>query len=226
MAAGVALPLALLVLALVWGGPLLVLLERSFTGHMVMHMGVVAVAAPLLAIALGGGRWDPARRFPRLLGPNLWWPVAASGLEFVTIWGWHMPGPHHAARESLGVMALEQGSFLAVSLLVWLSCLGAGEADRRPRQAAGVVGLLLTSMHMTLLGALIALAPRPLYAHAACLGLTPLEDQSIGGVVMLLVGGGAYLAGGLWLAARLLRDPEAAPPNPAPPGTSPQEPAR
>lgn len=213
--APLAMPLALLVLALVWGGPLLLLLERSFTGHMVMHMGVVAVAAPLLAIALGAklggdGRWDPARRFPRLFGP-----VAASGLEFVTIWGWHMPGPHNAARESLGLMALEQGSFLAVSLLVWLSCLGAGEADRRPRQAAGVVGLLLTSMHMTLLGALIALAPRPLYGHPACLGLSPLEDQAIGGVVMLLVGGGAYLAGGLHLAARLLRDPEPTPQEPA-----------
>lgn len=210
MARPLAMPLALLVLVLVWGGPLLVLLERSFTGHMVMHMGVVAVAAPLLAIALGGGKWDPTRRFPRLLGP-----VAASGLEFVVIWGWHMPGPHNAARDALGIMVLEQGGFLAASLLVWLSCLGAGEADRRPRQAAGVVGLLLTSMHMTLLGALIALAPRPLYGHSACLGLTPLEDQSIGGVVMLLVGGGAYLTGGLHLASRLLRDPEPSPQEPA-----------
>jgi len=203
-----ALPLALLVLLLVWGGPLLVVLERSFTGHMVMHMGVVAVAAPLLAIALGGTRLDPTRRFPLLLGPV---PVAV--LEFIAIWGWHAPAPHAAARESLGVMVLEQGSFLLAALLVWLSCLGAGEADRRPRQAAGIIGLLLTSMHMTLLGALIALAPRLLYSHEACLGLTPLEDQSIGGVVMLVAGGGAYLAGGLWLAARLLHDPaeEAAP---------------
>ncbi|MXP64399.1 cytochrome c oxidase assembly protein [Roseomonas sp. M0104] len=197
-----ALPLAALVLALAWGGPLLLVFDRSFTGHMVMHMGVVALAAPLLAIALGGTRLDPTRRFPQLLGP-----VVASGLEFIAIWGWHAPAPHQAARGAFPMLVLEQGSFLLAALLVWLSCLGAGAADRRPRQAAGIVGLLLTSMHMTLLGALIALAPRPLYDHPACLGLTQLEDQSLGGVVMLLAGGGAYLAGGLWLAARLLRDP-------------------
>lgn len=203
---GLATPLGCLVLALVWGGPLWLLLGHSFTAHMVMHMGVVAVAAPLLAIGLGGTRLDPLRRFPRRLGP-----VAASVLEFMVVWGWHAPGPHHAARASLPVMALEQASFLLVALLVWTACLGAGEADRRARQAAGIIGLLLTSMHMTLLGALIALAPRPLYHHAAHSGLSALEDQSIGGVVMLLVGGGAYLAGGLYLASRLLQDPSQEP---------------
>jgi putative membrane protein len=54
-------------------------------------------------------------------------------------------------------------------------------------------------MHMTLLGALFALPPRPLYAHAGS-----LADQHLGGVIMLLVGGASYLAGGLWLTARVL----------------------
>jgi putative membrane protein len=74
------------------------------------------------------------------------------------------------------------------------------------RTAAGIVGLLLTAMHMTLLGALLALAPRPLYAHLEGVSrLTPLEDQHLGGAIMLLTGGVAYLAGGLWLTAGLLR---------------------
>ncbi|HXG67992.1 MAG TPA: cytochrome c oxidase assembly protein, partial [Blastocatellia bacterium] len=74
------------------------------------------------------------------------------------------------------------------------------------RRAAGVVGLLLTSMHMTLLGALLALTPRPLYHHAAGFsGLTPLEDQHLGGAIMLLVGGISYLAGGCGLTVGLLR---------------------
>ncbi|WP_207450013.1 cytochrome c oxidase assembly protein [Roseomonas marmotae] len=190
-----ALPMGLLVLALVWGGPVWLLLGPSFTGGMVMHMGVVAIAAPLLALGLSGSRWDATQRHPRLFGP-----LAASVLEFIAVWGWHLPGPHEAARQSLPFLVLEQGSFLATGLLVWLSCLGAGQA----RQASGIVALLLTSMHMTLLGALLTLAPRPLYDHVACLGLTVQEDQSLGGVVMLLVGGAAYLAGGLALAARLL----------------------
>jgi putative membrane protein len=42
--------------------------------------------------------------------------------------------------------------------------------------------------------------------------LTALEDQQLGGTIMLLVGGAAYLAGGLWLMAKLLqhRNQEAA----------------
>jgi putative membrane protein len=191
--AGAALPAGLLVLVLVWGGPVWLLLGPSFTGGMVMHMGVVAIAAPLLAIGLS--QQGMLRRCPRLVGP-----LVASVLEFAAVWGWHMPGPHEAARSATLFLLLEQGSFLLTGLLVWLACLGAeGE-----RQGSGIVALLLTSMHMTLLGALLTLAPRPLYDHEACLGLTVLEDQSLGGVVMLLVGGAAYLAGGLALAARLL----------------------
>ena len=193
--AGTALPAGLLVLALAWGGPVWLLLGPSFTGGMVMHMAVVAVAAPLLAIGIAGTRWDPTRRHPLLLGP-----LAASLLEFLAVWGWHLPGPHEAARAAFPFLVLEQGSFLLTGLLVWLSCLGA-EGERR---GGGIVALLLTSMHMTLLGALLTLAPRPLYNHEACLGLTVQQDQSLGGVVMLLVGGAVYLAGGLVLAARLL----------------------
>ena len=102
----------------------------------------------------------------------------------------------------------EQGTFLLAGLLVWLSAFGGEVYCRGNRTAAGVVGLLLTSMHMTLLGALLALTPRPLYQHASGLsGLTPLEDQHLGGAIMLLVGGLAYLLGGLGLTVGLLRGP-------------------
>lgn len=91
-------------------------------------------------------------------------------------------------------MALEQASFLGAGVLVWLSSL----RNRGP----GIVALLLTSMHMTLLGALLALTPRPLYAHH---GTAALADQHLGGAIMLLIGGASYLAGGLWLTMRLLQ---------------------
>jgi putative membrane protein len=56
------------------------------------------------------------------------------------------------------------------------------------------------------LGALLALAPRLLYPRCGgYFGLTPLEDQHLGGAIMLLVGGASYLLGGLFLTARLLR---------------------
>ncbi len=194
------LALGCLTLAAAWLGPPL-LAQRAFFVHMTGHVGVVAVAAPLVALGLAGGPYDPVPRAP-------WFFVAipASLLELVVVWAWHAPGLHHAARHQPLWSVAEQGTFLATGLLVWLSAFG-GEASRgMGRSAAGVVALLLTSMHMTLLGALLALSPRPLYAHCSGgFGLTALEDQHLGGAIMLVVGGASYLVGGLGLTAALLR---------------------
>lgn len=189
----------LLVLALAWLGPLPGWATRSFSAHMTMHMSVVAVAAPLIALGLAGGRLDPMPRAPALFAP-----IPASLLELVVVWAWHAPGLHHFARHTAGGMVIEQGMFLSCGLLVWLSAFG-GRATGE-RIGAGIAGLLLTSMHMTLLGALLALAPRPLYAHMEGFGgLTALSDQHLGGAIMLLVGGLSYLCGGLALTVLLLR---------------------
>lgn len=193
----------LFTLAALWFGPLPDLAAYSFTGHMMLHMGVVAVAAPLLAFALAGSSLDPVRRVPA------WFPpIPLSLMELVVVWAWHAPALHHAARHSLIGFVAEQGSFLGAGLLVWLSAIGGDPVRRIERAGAGLTALLLTSMHMTLLGALLALSPRALYVHAGhgiASALTPLEDQHLGGAIMLVIGGVAYLAGGLWLAARLVR---------------------
>lgn len=196
----------LLTLAAVWLGPLPALAPRDFSAHMTMHMGVVAVAAPLIALGAAGGRLDLSRRYPRIFSP-----IPASMLELIIVWGWHAPALHHAARSSAPGLVLEQGMFLASGLLVWMASFGS-EGARGGRAGAGVVALLLTSMHMTLLGALLGLAPRPLYSHATDLlgGRTALDEQHLGGAIMLLVGGVSYLAGGLWLSASLLRTPREA----------------
>jgi putative membrane protein len=191
----------LLVLAAAWIGPLPGLAEHSFTAHMIMHVAVVAVSAPLLAVGLAGTRLDPVRLVPSLAAP-----IPASILELVVVWGWHAPLLHHAARSMPHALVWEQMMFLAAGLLVWSSAFGGRAADRAARAGAGIAALLLTSMHMTLLGALLTLTQHPLYHHTHGLaGLTPLEDQQLGGVVMLAFGGVSYLIGGLVLLARLLR---------------------
>lgn len=163
----------------------------SMTGHMAGHITAVAVAAPLVAWSLGGSRFDLAARWPRLVTP-----MAAMLVELAVVWGWHLPAPRAAADASLAVLIVEQACFLAAGLLLWAAVLGSGPE----RRASGVGALLLTSMHMTLLGALIGLAPRPLYPSMA----HGMEDQQIGGVVMLMIGAASYLLGGLAMLARLL----------------------
>ena len=191
-----------LALGAAWLGPLPQLAERAFFAHMMMHMIVVAVAAPLLALGVAGGRCDPVRRFPALFPP-----LPVSLVELAVVWAWHAPVLHHAARHGVAGLIAEQGLFLVSGLLVWLAVFGGEPARRTNRTGAGVVALLLTAMHMTLLGALIGLSPRPLYSHAIGLSaLTPLEDQQLGGAIMLLAGGVTYLAGALWLMGELLAD--------------------
>ena len=190
-------------LAIIWAGPLPELARHRFSAHMTMHMGVVAVAAPLISLALARGRFDPARRLPmRLIA------IPASLLELVIVWAWHTPAFHQFARGSATGLVAEQGMFLSCSLLVWMSACGGPPGQSGETAGAGVVALLLTSMHMTLLGALLALSPRPLYADILVVsGHMSLAEQQLGGAIMLLIGGVSYLAGGLWLAARLLHGP-------------------
>ncbi len=220
----------LLLLALLWLGPLPRMARSAFFAHMTLHMGVVAVAAPLIALGLAGGRFDPV-----IKAPHVFSPVPASMVEFAVVWAWHAPRLHDVSHEYAGGFLLEQAMFFVSGLALWLSAVGGQVRWQPSRTGAGVIAILLTSMHMTLLGALIALAPRLLYSHASSTtesaaaapqtdfdalcrfpgsitDLTALEDQQLGGTIMLFVGGAAYLAGGLWLMAKLLqhRNQEAA----------------
>ena len=166
-----------LVLAL-WTLPLAAWLG-AFEAHMLRHALLVAVVPPLLVPIL------PARLAPPVL------PAAL--LDFAVAWGWHLPGAHLAAVLSPGWRVLEQGSFLLAGLAVWWGAMAA-------RPLAGTGGLLVTSIHMTMLGAAITLAPRVLYPYC------DLPAQGRGAILMLAVVTPAYLIGGVALARRALMD--------------------
>ncbi|MEX0819576.1 MAG: cytochrome c oxidase assembly protein [Pirellulaceae bacterium] len=193
--------IGLLTLGYAWLGPLPELASHAFFAHMTLHMLIVAIAAPCLSLALAGLPCDPVHRVPVVFAP-----IPASVGELLIVWAWHAPWLHHVARSTTIGFAVEQSMFLLVGVWVWLSAFGGPLPRSGNRAAAGVIGLLLTSMHMTLLGALLALAPRPLFEHHHGYGdMTPLADQHLGGAVMLVVGGIAYLAGGLWLTIGIVK---------------------
>lgn len=193
-------------LAAAWSPLTGALMPGPFSAHMAGHMLLVAVAAPLLAAAC-------ARAVPGLTTrmAGLCPPVPASLVELLLVWGWHAPALHRAARAGgAALLVAEQASFLVAGLWLWATALARDAQGRLARGPEGILALLLTATHMTLLGVLLALAPRTLFAHdhgADTAALAPLADQELGGVVMLVVGGIAYLAGGLLLLAELLRAP-------------------
>ncbi len=195
-----ALPAGLLLLAVIWTGPLLGDWRQSFAAGMTAHMGVIALAAPLIAIGLPD-RWRPGASMPAAL------PVLASLFELVAVWSWHAPAMHALATSSALATVAEQATFLVAGLFLWATAFAA--PGERSHALSGAGALLFTSIHMTLLGALLSLSTRPLYGagEVTCFGtvLDAGQDQQVGGVLMLLVGAAVYLAGGLALVERVLR---------------------
>jgi putative membrane protein len=191
-----------LVLALLWLGPLPEMSKTAFSAHMLLHLGVVSLAAPLIATGLLGlGIADKV--FPPLLVSAM----LATAFDLVVVWGWHSPPLHEAAARHTGAFALQQASFLVAGLSVWATSFS---TRNRERGGLGVLAMFMTFTHMTMLGILLALSPELIYAPDLCLGafgFAQLDDQRFGGVLMASVGGLPYLLGGLFLVYRMLGEP-------------------
>jgi putative membrane protein len=196
-----------------------------FSAHMVQHELLMIVVAPLLVLGrpLAVWLWALPPRARAALGqvlhrPGLrlaWqWltaPLTAWLLHALALWAWHVPRLFEMALAHPWVHMLQHTSFLASALLFWTTVL-----ERRRTGASGtaMLSLFTTMAHTTALGALLALAPGlwyPFYVlPTAALGFDPLQDQQLGGLVMWVPGGVAYLVGGLVVAARWL-EPRLAP---------------
>jgi putative membrane protein len=203
-----------LTLALALLSPFHGLGEHLFTYHMAEHEIIMAVAAPLLILArpLGVMMWS----LPRSLRSGLshaaqseavqrsWaWlvrPINATVIHGAAIWLWHWPALFDAAVTHLSLHRWQHTTFLVTALLFWYSLL------RISRSGEAVWHLFFTMLHTSVLGALIAVAPRVLYttqtAHSLAWGLTALEDQQLAGIFMWVPAGTIYVAAALVFAAR------------------------
>jgi putative membrane protein len=204
-----------LVLALALLSPLDALGARLFAAHMVQHELLMVVAAPLLVLARPLVAWTwalapAARRCAGAIARHPAWrrpwrcitaPLPAWLLHALALWGWHLPRFFDAALASDGLHVLQHACFLGTALVFWWSVLG----PERPGVA--LASLFATMLHSAALGALLALSARPWYAAyaAPAFGLTPLEDQQLGGLVMWVPAGFAYLFAALAIAGRMLR---------------------
>lgn len=201
--------------------PLDALGSRLFSAHMVQHELLMVVAAPLLVVGRPLAAWTWAfgttgrQRIGRWVATTslaapwsaLTDPVVAWALHAVALWAWHVPAFFDAALRHEGLHVLQHASFLVSALFFWWSALG-----RDPRSAHGAgqaVGALFTTMlHTAALGALLSLSPMPWYLGygpaATALGIDALEDQQLGGLVMWVPAGLAYVIAALALLGRLL----------------------
>jgi putative membrane protein len=209
--------------------PLDALGSRLFSAHMLQHEMLMLVSAPLLVLGRPLAAWtwafSPLQR--QAIGRwtrTGWWsaawgtltdPLSAWALHAIALWAWHVPGLFEAALHSNALHAMQHASFLVTALLFWWAVLG---GDARARTSGFAMLYLFTTMlHTGALGALLTLAPTPWYpayaATTAALGLDALEDQQLGGLVMWVPGGLAYLVAGLAVMGRLLSRPAVNPPT-------------
>jgi len=178
--------------------PLCPLSVSLFAARVSQHAILGLVAAPLIVLGSAGSACRALVPGIRTAAPGgsaiPSAPLCASGAFAAMLWLWHAPGPYAATFASSGVYWLMHLSLFAAALWLWQGLLDRSPRKTMHRVAAG----LISSTQMGFLGALITLAPRPLYEpHAlttAAWGLTPLQDQQLGGGIMWVPGCLVFLA--------------------------------
>jgi cytochrome c oxidase assembly factor CtaG len=203
--------------------PLHPLGEALFSAHMAQHELLMVAAAPLLVLArplvalLWGlpfawrctlGQWS--KRTTVQSGWRFWThPVTAWWIHAAALWLWHIPRFFQATLDNDWIHAAQHVSFLGSALLFWWSLF---YAHGRVRYGASVLYLFTTAVHTSILGALLTFASTVWYpayiATTSAWGVTPLEDQQSGGLIMWIPAGLVYLVAGLVLFAGWLRESE------------------
>lgn len=176
--------------------PLCALSVSLFSARVGQHMILEMIVAPLIAlgrpwvfVAAWRGPLD-ARRSMRQPAHGA---LMAAGAFAVALWYWHAPGPYTATFESDVVYWLMHVTAFGTALWLWAALLDAA----RDRLGEFLAAVLVTTLQMGFLGAVITFAARPLYAvhwlTTEAWGLTPLQDQQLGGIIMWIPAGAVLL---------------------------------
>lgn len=189
---------ATVITALAIFGPLDEWAENNTAAHMVQHMLMMVVIAPLWVAARPLPQWAAvhAKLVSRMLAPVLVWvryPMFAAAVHGAVIWLWHAPKLYVLALQHPWWHVFEHFCFLLTAGLFWWAVL------RSQQRAAprALLALLFTLMHTGFLGALLTFAPSSLYGAQR-----PLEHQQLAGLLMWVMGGFPYFGAAVWIAWR------------------------
>lgn len=193
-----------------------------FSAHMVQHLLLMLVAAPLFVLGVPhlaflralprAAQRELARLWRRgsllrratrvVLNPFVAWTIHAGA-----IWLWHLPGPYELALRSEAAHALEHASFFGTAVVFWWVVVHAG-AREGIGHGMGVIYVFTMAMQGGILGLLILLAEKPWYSiHVDQLASWPigaLEDQQLAGLIMWIPSGVVYTIASLALVAAWL----------------------
>jgi putative membrane protein len=198
-----------LITALALVSPLCPLSVSLFAARVGQHMMLTLLAAPLVvsgrpAEALAAAVGLPGPRSPSKSQP----PLLAAAVFAVLLWFWHAPAPYTATFSSTFVYWSMHVTVFGAALWLWHALL----ENRNSSVIAKLASGFFSSAQMGFLGALITLASRAVYSpHAlttGAWGLSQLEDQQLGGIVMWIPGCLVFLVFALLALAPALSEAE------------------
>jgi cytochrome c oxidase assembly factor CtaG len=194
-----------------------------FSVHMVQHLLLTLVAAPLFALSAPitlllrlsspatRRRWILPVLHSRILRA-LSFPVVSWLIFAAVMWGTHFSPVFDRSLEDPFVHDLEHLAYLAAGVLFWWPAIGPDPSPWRMSHPVRLMYVFLQMPQNTFLAVAILGAAQPLYAHYATLvtswGPNPLDDQRTAAGIMWLFGDLAFLAEILALVVAWMRHEE------------------
>jgi putative membrane protein len=166
-----------------------------FSAHMVQHLVLTLVVAPLLLLATPAWMLDGLLGRCRLasVARRLTRPLPALGLYTVALVGWHLPAPYTLALEVHAWHIVQHLTLLATSVLAWWPIVARSQLAPRLSYAGQVLYLFAFGLPMSFVAAMVTAAETllyPFYASAPrVFGLTAFADQRLGGLIMWVPAG-------------------------------------
>ncbi|MBS1860552.1 MAG: cytochrome c oxidase assembly protein [Actinobacteria bacterium] len=194
-------------IVLVTVGPMDDLADNFVFGHMIQHTLLLEEISLLLALGLTGPVLGPVMTKPglrRLRG--LTHPVVAFAVWAVVMYGWHAPPAYQLAAENEVVHLCEHASFVAAGVLMWLALLG--PFPKPEWFGNGAKAIYAGAVHFTSMGLANILmwsgtVLYPFYvASDEAHGISPISDQSLAGIVLMVQSAMLMFAILAWLVLR------------------------
>ena len=171
-----------------------------FSAHMVQHLILTLVVPPLMIWGTPGWMLRPLLRIPALyrLGRKTTTVVACFVIFNLVLAFWHLPPLYNLALAYHSVHITQHLMFIAASVLMWWPMMSPLPELPRAPYPAQMVYCFLMVIPMSIISIYIVMAENLLYpAYAIApriMGITPIDDQQYGGLIMWVPGGVFFYA--------------------------------
>lgn len=171
-----------------------------FSAHMIQHLLLTLVAPPLLIMGTPGWMFRPALRSRAVAGVarRITTGPMCFAIFSVVLAIWHLPPVYETAMEHHNIHIVQHLCFMVAATLMWWPVLSPLPELPRLSYPLQMLYLFLLSIPMSIIAICIGYSDHVLYpAYSAApriWGITPMQDQLIGALIMWVPGGLFFFA--------------------------------